>query len=909
MRTMASTPHDATSAESAPTHTVNPSIDAQKPTLTTDRLPSPHRAVAAGVLDSLRAARPLPVVVLAGPNGVDLAAAADELCSLDAERHSPDKKARPRVVNLLFSRAKPDFRLTDFLTPRDQPGTILLVKNVEHLHPDALPAFEATIRQLAGTGIICVCTMALPLPAKTRPALGEAFERLRRERLIHHVNLRPIPEPKIGALVTATLGAQPEPLLVSHLWALTRGWPGAILTALEMLRDNGMMRTVDRHAYLTGHYAPALSANNELVLAIRRQGTAVWNVAKAVAVLSPLGEAAPRLIGEVLGIGEPEVLDGLKLLQRAGTVRYRPAESAWRFRMPLVAAALKTLLGPYERRRLAQTAVSALWSGAARCADPFYLADQLVAAGRMVDHERARRELLANAEQVTGDDADRAVPWLRAAADLTVNRAERAEILLSHARTCLLRGKAELSLESSDIVLRSLADQIPEGHLVFVCFDHLTALHDARDLETLEKVARDESWPWPGTPLERAIGRAFALSLLGRWQETHDLLKAARREYDDEVAAEYIGYISPITNLWLGVTDEFERDLSTLPARVEAGENPIGEVICHSGALLALGDRDRAEDLIDCARKLQIRESIPARMIRAVMRGQADEALELTRKHVATSSPNGCDAYETVMFHLAIMLQMLRGKLARGRELLSMARSRQPTLPHIFAVPECWHERLYGEPGRAKSIVLAALEQAEANGIVAHTDLLWVTLADTDVRVGRTDQLPFYLQNVEKIAHQMGTESAELRRLTLQALVHSDTSAAEAALALARRRGQPMEQATVMDRLVRYGVADPALLSEAHKLLGELDALLARAWLRLHMREHGVPVPGRPATLAENERLLAVLVVEGLGNKQIAQVLQVSEKSVEGRLSRLFARTGYQSRVELATAMLSGQFS
>lgn len=896
------------SAGSAPTHIVKSSIDAEKTTVTSERLPSPHRAVAAGILDSLRAATTLPVVVLAGPNGVDLAAAADQLCALDAERRPPDRKIRPKVVNLSFSEAKPDFRLTDFLTPQDQSGMILLVKNVEHLHPDALPAFEATVRQLAGAGVLCVCTVALPLPPKAGPALGEAFERLRRKRLIHHVNLRPIREAEIGSLVTATLGARPEPLLISRLWALTRGWPGAIVTALEIFRDNGMMRTVDRHAYLTGHCAPALSDNHELVLAIRRQGTTVWTVAKAVAVLSSLGEAVPRLIGEALGIRETQVLDALNLLEQAGTLRYRPAESAWRFRMPLVATALKTLLGPYERRRLGQLAVSALWSGDARCADPFYLADQLVAASRMVDPERARRELLANAEQAAGDDADRTIPWLRAAADLTVNRAERAEILLAHAQTCMVRGKAELSLESLDTVLLSLADEIPEGQLVPVCFGQLAALHESRDLETLEKVARGDWWPWPGTPLERAIGRAFGLSLLGRWQETHDLLEATRREYDD-VAAEYIGYISPITNVWLGLTDEFDRDLSTLPARVEAGEAHIGEVICHSGALLALGELDRAESLIACTRKLRVRESIPARMLRAVMRGQADEALELIRKHIATSSPNGCDAYETVMFQQAVMLQLLRGKLARGRELLSTARSRQPTLPHVLAVSEAWFETVYGEPERSQSILLDALRQAESEGIVAHTDLLWVNLADIDVRVGRTDQLQVYLQNVEKVAAQIGTESAELRRLTLHALVHSDRTAAEAALTLARRRAQPMEQAAIIDRLVRYGVAEPALLSEVYDLLGGLDALLSRAWLRLHMRDHGVPVPGRQATLAENERLLAVLVVEGLGNKQIARVLLTSEKSVEGRLSRLFARTGYQSRVELATAMLSGQFS
>jgi DNA-binding NarL/FixJ family response regulator len=60
--------------------------------------------------------------------------------------------------------------------------------------------------------------------------------------------------------------------------------------------------------------------------------------------------------------------------------------------------------------------------------------------------------------------------------------------------------------------------------------------------------------------------------------------------------------------------------------------------------------------------------------------------------------------------------------------------------------------------------------------------------------------------------------------------------------------------------------------------------------------------------VAENERLLATLVTDGLTNRELATVLGASEKSVEGRLSRLFQRTGYRSRVELASAVLTGEY-
>jgi DNA-binding CsgD family transcriptional regulator/tetratricopeptide (TPR) repeat protein len=860
------------------------------------------------VAESLRSETIQPLTVLAGPGGVDLAAAAEELCIANTQADQSGDHPRLKVVNLSFSDPKPEFRLTDLLAAHDKTRTVLLVKNIQYLHPEALSAFEATIRQLAGTTVSCVCTIALPLPPEARTAFAGAFDRLRREGLLRHVNLRPRPAGRVGALITETLRAQPEPLLVSRLWELTRGWPGALVTALAIYRDNGMMSVVDRHAYLTGHSAPALSDNDELVLAIRRRGTDIWSVAKAIAVLSPLGEAAPRLIGAALGIAVPEVLRLLIVLEETGTLRYRSAESVWRFRIPLVAAALRSRLGPFERRRLAQSAVSALWSGEVQPPDPFYLADQLVAAGRMVDFKRAREELLANAERVALTDGERAIPWLRAAADLTTDRSERAGILLAHARTCLVNGRPELGLESSDAVLCGYSDETADQQLVLIYFLHLAGLHAARDLETLQKIAKGGWWPWPGTRLQQAIARAFALSLLGRWQETQNLLEDIRREdHADEVTG-YIAYIGPIANLWLGVTDEFDRDVATLPARVEEGQEPIGELTCHTGALLALGELDRAEKLIALTRKVPVALGQPAEMIKAVHQGKIDEALELTRKHLATSAPNGCDANQTVMFQLAATIQLLRGKLARSRELLDIARSRQPTLPHALAVPEAWYELIVNDPEPAREILRDAVLRAEENGVVAFTDVLWANLADIDHTAGRIDQLPEYLHKVEKIHGQLGTEPTEIRRLTLHALVHGDRGAADAALELAKRRRQPLESAVLMERLVRYGLADPALLSEVYSLLGELDALLCRALIRPLMREYGIAVPGRQATVTENEHLLAVLMTEGLGNKQIAKVLLTSEKSVEGRVSRLFSRTGYQSRVELATAMLSGRF-
>lgn len=58
-----------------------------------------------------------------------------------------------------------------------------------------------------------------------------------------------------------------------------------------------------------------------------------------------------------------------------------------------------------------------------------------------------------------------------------------------------------------------------------------------------------------------------------------------------------------------------------------------------------------------------------------------------------------------------------------------------------------------------------------------------------------------------------------------------------------------------------------------------------------------------PFGLSPREHEIALLVADGLGNQQIAERLYLSVRTVETRLSRVFAKIGVTSRVGVATAM------
>jgi DNA-binding CsgD family transcriptional regulator len=94
--------------------------------------------------------------------------------------------------------------------------------------------------------------------------------------------------------------------------------------------------------------------------------------------------------------------------------------------------------------------------------------------------------------------------------------------------------------------------------------------------------------------------------------------------------------------------------------------------------------------------------------------------------------------------------------------------------------------------------------------------------------------------------------------------------------------------------------------SQAHDLLTqarvEFAAMGAALWVaradaelaRVNLR------PGAPAQLTESERRVAELVARGMTNREVAEAMFLSPKTVEANLSRVYRKLGLRSRAELA---------
>lgn len=187
------------------------------------------------------------------------------------------------------------------------------------------------------------------------------------------------------------------------------------------------------------------------------------------------------------------------------------------------------------------------------------------------------------------------------------------------------------------------------------------------------------------------------------------------------------------------------------------------------------------------------------------------------------------------------------------------------------------------------------------------------------------------------VAHRLG-RNAQAQELAADELELARRWGAPAALGRALRSAALVAEGSEAERLLHDSVdvliPSPARLEHARSLV-ELGAALRRGNRRREAREYldaGVELANRldarplveqgrtelratgarprrlelsgPDSLTASERRIAALAVEGMGNKEIAQALFVTVKTVEMHLGRVYRKLDIHSRAQLAGALV-----
>lgn len=206
------------------------------------------------------------------------------------------------------------------------------------------------------------------------------------------------------------------------------------------------------------------------------------------------------------------------------------------------------------------------------------------------------------------------------------------------------------------------------------------------------------------------------------------------------------------------------------------------------------------------------------------------------------------------------------------------------------SIARAWHAHATGDRAGAAAHLRAAIEFAAAKGQSTVVGWAWHDAARLD--------LLGLLDDVERWERPAQAFSA-LRWAFVQARATNDGAALTAAAEAFESIGAHLyaAEAYASASVVARRAGDTR---EATRLDGRAGTLVARCG--------GVTTPllsGRPSTgpLSAREHEIATMAAAGLTNRQIAQRVVVSERTVENHLYRVFIKLGISSRDELAAVI------
>jgi DNA-binding NarL/FixJ family response regulator len=788
-------------------------------------------------------------------------------------------------------------------------GPLLLT--VDDLHWVDLPSLRFLsflARRLEGLGALVAVGTRTADPG-TEPALvGELVE----TPGTHVLRPRPLSAVGVARLVQARLKEAPDPAFTAACLDAAGGNPLFLTQLLGGLADAGVPPNAEQ-VEAVRRVGPRAASRTVLGRLARLPDDATA-VAQALAVLGTRFGVSP--VEALTGLGEQRVARAMADLAQAEILT---SQTPTEFLHPLVRDAVYDSLPPATRGlRHADAARMLRDSGAA----DEEVATQLLAATRRGDQEVVDVLVAAAGSARDRGATDSAVAYLYRALDEPPPPARRPSLRLE-----LGRHEAMVDGPRAAANLRAALDEL-EGHprLRAEAAEALArCLLFTGPPEAAVKVACQAARNLPDELSEQRHGLE-ATELLGVTfgaeadQDTDARLRAARTHPRSDGLAAVAAWDWAMTDGTAEQCAELARQ-----ALADGGLMQTGDFVMAGTAVgvLVMAETDDAEDALDALEAAGYRHGShfgvnTAHYFRAglwLRRGElADAASELGRAREAARLW-GDTSWEDAELARVVLE---RGDLTEASRLVAGARVHSPYSIPAHGVRRAQVELLLAE-GRAQEALDAAEDYARHLTRRADNPAFapWRSLTATALhRCGRAAEARALAEEELALARRWGgagTTGRSLRilgtlegeqgvpRLREAVAVLSDSPArleharALAALgAVLRRTGQRTEARTP--------------LREALDLAERSGALGLRESVRTELHAAGA----RPrstalsglAALTPSERRVAQLAAAGRSNREIAQTLFVTPKTVELHLSRSYRKLGVGSRGDLAEALV-----
>lgn len=775
------------------------------------------------------------------------------------------------------------------ITSSSDSARVLVAVDDAHLLDD-LSAFVLYQLGLRGAAMVIAT-------ARTGEPAPDAVTALWKDTHLHRLDLQPLSRPQSDALLESALGGQVSAHSAGRMWQLTRGnvlflhqLVNQELAAGRLISSNGDWQWV-------GTMVASPSLIDLVDLHIGAAPAPVLDVIDLVALTEPLDLAYLLALVDPQAIEESECRGLIRIrrvaqkdLVRLGHPLYGEVRLAQSSQLRLarlrgrIAQAMSTLdspVGPPDPVRL-----GLLWLDSDLPPDPEVFLRAAQAGVNRLDLALAQRL----AEAAVGAGAGLEAELLCAFTLLFLSRGEEAEPLLAlltarqlpdaawsiavNLRAANLLwplGRPKESWKVIDDALATASGTVTHGLLGFRAVQLATAAQPAEALTTAESIDRRELAAVPALML--AWARTIALGDLGR-----PLQAAAVAEEGAALAT----------------------------ASPEAAYQLVILVMYHVQALVLGGFLAQALTIAErtyklCADVPGIAQTVATAIkgVAALGTGDLHTAAECLRGAIAdfelANTTHGASYHFGIDYTEALARA---GDADAAQDALSqMQRNRHPA--HAY---------------RESDSMLAAAWVAAARGRTSEARTLAVRAAEFARTHGQHAREVVCLQ----AAIQFGDDQHACRLTELASLVESPRAALAArwATALAADNGDALpeissELEAMGDRIAAADAAAHAALAfHRHDRRG--SALTASGHASRIISCCGASTPATRAAasrlpLTDREREIAVLVSDGLCNKEIAKALTVSVRTVENHIYRACSHLGIATRDELGR--LASQFA
>ncbi|MEW9532321.1 AAA family ATPase [Microbispora sp. NPDC049125] len=702
------------------------------------------------------------------------------------------------------------------------------------------------------------------------------------------VRLEPLTLDEVEGLVTALLGRTPSDAVLQRIHAVSRGNPWFVQEAVLTLVQGGAVRSADPGA-----------RRGAILSRLFQRDQGGRDLARVLAALSRTRETARLpVLAELAGLGLPEADRAFDGLVRDGIVTR--SGDGYALTHPLVAEALYEDLGQ-EGRREVHARIGGLLEREGLTGTQRILewATHMAEGG---SPGQALPAVLRAAELTRWTAPLSAAHWYGKAAEICP---DNGELLARQAMAYWKGSRPALALNSAQ---RALAVLPPGRRATRSAYTAVGAAHAMGWYEVALDIAR-RRMPEADDPAALLAQQALINAAMG-----HPTGELARRAWaglagcppEDRVIT--LGSLA-VHALIQGDWEETRRavdDMLGFAAALPPGAR-LASLETAAHVLSIAGQRSQPVELLAQAEQIHRGlgwHDIAGQHVRTMsvvrrLGGEWDQALLDIDSDAGALAEAGLLENLALLRNIQLDILIDQGKFKEAARVISDPPPGCALQIGLRAVARARLALSLGDRGATRRALETAL-MCDVPEVILRALAVQVMM---HAAIGDTEACRTAAVALDERSRG-GTPRALLVADLVMGWTFRDRSRAGAALERARADGLPFEEARA--RLVLGVAGDGAQLDRAHAIFTRLGAEPWRASAERHLRAAGRAVE-QTGGLTPSERRVIRLVAGGLSNPQIAEELHYSRKTVEVYLTRVYAKTGLRSRVELALAVERGE--